>query len=473
MNHTNTDTDTIRDGIGKGRIRRIFFLGAGGSGMSALAALTADRGFIVSGCDAHDGEGVEALRRAGCSVRVPEPRTLPDGVDLCVCSLALPDAHPLLAAAREHGIPVLSRAQWLGVISERYPVRIGVSGTHGKSTVTAMLSEIFLAVGRAPTVLCGADLRRGRCGYLPGGDGVLIYEACEYKKSFLYFHPTLSVFLNLEEDHPDTYPTVAELKAAFRTAAERTRGEVLYTRGSPLLAEAMDSIATSARTFGEEGNGAFFGWRTGEGTPGGGSFSFFEDGACLGEVHLRVPGAFQTANAAAAIGAARMAGVSFDAAAEGIARFGGIGRRMERIGTLQGRALYYDYAHHPTEIRAVLTTLAGMYKSVSAVFVPHTYSRTAALLDDFADSLKIANKVYILPIFAAREAPIPGICAQTLAQKIPGALTGSPREIYSRMLSDGTDAAVLLGAGDMSEMLSLCRGADTDGESFSREKEKT
>ncbi|HBJ19400.1 MAG TPA: UDP-N-acetylmuramate--L-alanine ligase [Clostridiales bacterium] len=439
----------------------ILFVGVGGVSVRTLAMYSARLGYPVRGCDREESPATDALRAAGIFVTSHHAAENARGAGLVVYTLAVPEDVPELRYAREHHIPAVSRAEFLGALMTRFGTRIGVSGSHGKSGTTAKLAAMFRLAGRRPTVFCGADLGEGT-PWLFGGEDTLIYEACEYRDSFLHFFPTVSVFLNLELDHTDYFPDLDALTASFLAAADRSPVSVLNADDRNLRTVA-ERTKSRPILFGE-GEDFDFGYRVTDISHGYVTFRAYEGGEALGDVTLGTPGRFQAVNATAAIAAARTVGIDFSYLRAALHRDTGIPRRLERLGTFRGRPVYYDYAHHPTEIRTTLKTLSEMTGGgVTVIFSPHTYSRTAALFSDFVGALRTATSVVLLPIYPAREAPIPDITSEALAEAIgESAVVQSAADAVSYVVEHTEGAIVLLGAGDLTLPLAQIR-ASLDG----------
>ena len=437
--------------------RRLWFIGIGGVHMSLMAEMAAARGYAVSGSDRCAGAGTERLREAGIAVSFGHRAERVLGMDAVIYTLALSRDNPEYAAAVHLGIPVISRADFLSFLMQEYPFRIGVSGCHGKSTVTAMLAEILTAAGRDPAVFCGAPLRHPATG-VPSGD-VCVFEACEYEDSFLCLSPTLSVILNVELDHVDYFPSVEGVQQSFGVfaALPGAGGTVLVNAECQRAMACTESTLAQRVTFGVNvGDFHARDVKFVQGTP------VFEpvlpDGTALPPLALRVCGRHNLSNAMAAFAAAMLCGVSPRVAATALAGFRGAGRRMEYRGLLRGARLFDDYAHHPTEIAATLRTAREMAGSgrVFAVFQSHTYSRTAAFFAEICEALRLADHVLIADIYAARETNRLGMSAEVLATGVgdradaPGSLADIAR-VLERELGSG-DLAVVMGAGDIDRL---------------------
>ena len=437
---------------GKGRL---FFIGIGGVHMASLAIFSQKRGFFVGGSDRAESEATARLCRAGIEVRIGHDEAAIEGYDAVIYTLAIDPENPEYRAAVERGLPLFSRADYLGYLMSLYPRRIGVAGSHGKSTVTAMLAEIFVEAGRDPVVFCGAPMRRFGGGLLAGEGGDFLFEACEYEDSFLSFSPTLAVILNLRHDHVDYFPDMQSFKKSFAAfgALPGEQGTVLYPAGDADCLEALSATPARRATFGLCGGD--FTVRQLRLERGRAVFTLVLCGVAAGEVRLRVPGEHNLLNALAAAGAAYLSGVEPRAIVRGLCEFGGAGRRMEYRGRLCGAPIYDDYAHHPDEILATLTAARQMNGKgrLFAVFQSHTYSRTAAFLPEIGAALRLADRVLVAPIYPARETDTLGMSGERIAASVGerASAHGSIAEI-ARCLSQEVaphDTVVVMGAGDI------------------------
>lgn len=431
---------------------KVYFIGIGGVGMSALAeALLAD-GASVYGSDREKSERTERLRSFGAEIYPSQSGENIEGSmpDLVVYTLAVDSQNGEYRTAMDMKIPTVSRAQLLGAVIKRKKYSIGISGSHGKSTVCAMLYGIFEAAKVPSELIIGAPLSDGRT-YIKGED-TIIYEACEYRDSFLKMTPSLSVFLNLELDHTDYFPDISALKASFIKAAELA-GTVLLCTDDVNLNSIMPMIKKTVYTFGYADTADY---RITDVTENDGKYGF-----CLslgkeplGRFQLSIPGKFNVTNAAAAIAAAHIRGINPLCAQRALEKFSGIPRRLERIGEYGGAAVFYDYAHHPSEMKAGIGAIRDMgYRRVGLIFCPHTYSRTSALWREFIDAICSSDVSVITDIYAAREEPISGVDSKRLAR---AAVQSGAECAYRRggeavrFISErNPDAIVLMGAGDL------------------------
>ena len=435
--------------------KKLWFIGIGGVHMASLARLSLARGFSVSGSDRVRSARTEELRHIGVTVQIGHDATGVVDADAIIYTLAISPDDPEYRAACALGIPCISRAEFLGFLMRKYPVRIGVAGSHGKSTVTAMLGEIFMRAGRSPTVVCGAEMPCGEA-LLIGNGTDFIFEACEYEDSFLCFSPTLAIVLNVQHDHVDYFPTPDALQASFSRfcALPGEGGAVLFGAQDATAARIAASAPATTVGFGAEQGDCHAAQLTL--TRGFADFYPVFRGETGPRITLRVPGAHNAENALAAFAAARLSGIDAATACAALCEFRGAARRMEYRGMLCGARVFDDYAHHPTEIAAAIAaarTLLGHGGRLRAVFQSHTYSRTARFFEEICTALRAADRVLVADIYAAREEPIAGITAEALARGI-GAhadFVGDFSDIAKRLLQELApgDLLLVMGAGDV------------------------
>ncbi len=428
--------------------RRLHFVGTGGVSMYSLARLAIENGALVSGSDREHSERTRLLSALGAQIFIGHSPENVDGAFLVIYSQAISPDNPELISASEQGIPTASRAEYMGVLMRGYSNRIGVSGSHGKSTVTAMLDAIFTAAGLRPTVLSGAELPSGEPFRLGGGD-FLIYEGCEYKDSFLSFCPTVSVGLNMELDHTDYFADIEQMKRSFVKALGRATDFAVICYDDQNLRQILPKIKARAVTYGSR-EGSLYRYSITSFYEGGFEFTLKKYDSVLGIFRLNLPGVFNIANAVAAITVALEYGIELKIIQEAIGSFCGIKRRLELIGRRFGRDIYYDYAHHPTEISAAITALKTLRAGpLTVIFKPHTYTRTRDLWQGLVDSLSLADYLILGDIFPAREEPLPDITSERLAAEIPGAMYCPDDEITRAIYLRTGGTVVLMGAGDL------------------------
>ncbi len=399
----------------------IHLMGIGGTGLSAIARVLHARGWRVSGCDRAANPTLDALRALGIDARVGHDPGHVTGVDLVLRSSAVPPTHPEVQAARAAGVPVVTRRDFLPTLTAGYRT-LAVAGTHGKTTTTGMLAWALEALGQDPTLVLGADLPpwgNARVGRGPW----FVIEADEYDHMFLGLQPEVAVLTMLEHDHPDLFPTWEAYLDAFAAFARQVRGALVVRADDPgvqaLLAR-TPSLRARVRTFALRGP-ADYQVQVGPVTEVGGHA--YRLGLPTGgwvEGRLAVPGAHNVANAAAALAVVHHLGLDVQDAAQALASFPGAARRFSVLAEREGIVWIDDYAHHPTEIRATLAAARERFPghTLWAVWQPHTFTRTRTLWPQFVDALQHADAVLILPIYAAREGPLPGVHAAALARDV-------------------------------------------------------
>lgn len=446
----NQNNETLRTLLKKQGLR-VHFVGIGGVSMYSLAILSKKTGYLVSGSDIFVNERCRDLTLRGISVNDGHTAECIGDHDLVVCSHAIAEDNPERVIAGERGIMTVSRAEYLGELMLRYRERIGVSGTHGKSTTVALLERIFTSSGRNPTVLSGAELESGS-PIREGGD-TLIYEACEYRESFLSFSPSVALATNLELDHTDCYENICALRTSFTKALSRASKVAILNLDDENLRKIYPEIKkkTEVVTFGQSA-GCEYGYFVNSFNENGYRFSLTRFGSEIGIFELNLLGIHNVTNAVAAIVLSLECGIPVEQVREAVASFSGIARRLEYIGSRHGRKVFYDYAHHPTEIAAGINTLKMVFKEpITVVFKPHTFTRTASLWEDFCTSLSLADRVLLTDIYPAREKPIEGITSKRLAEDIGFSAEYCPdSEVVAHLDSQHIKGpVVLMGAGDL------------------------
>lgn len=425
--------------------------------MSSLAMLCHRAGLRVAGSDRAKNHLTEKLVSAGIPVYEGHDASHPDGFDAVVYTGAVSSDNPELVSAAERGVPIIYRAALLGDFMKSYPCRIGVAGMHGKSTTTGMIAHLLASAGKDPTVVSGAVMPEFDGAYAVGGQETFVFEACEYKNSFLDFFPTIAVILNLDLDHTDFFPDMEAIRTSFARYAA-----IAGESGGVSLVNGDDENALLAT---QNENRILFGFsegcrfRAAEEREENGRWTFT---ACDGErkigtFSLRVPGKHQIYNALAAIACGELLGLTESELKRGIETFSGVARRLEHRGAFGGADLYLDYAHHPRELEATLKTARAMASGrVLCAFEPHTYSRTAALYPDFCRVLSEADMTVLLDVYAARETDTMGIVPQTMARDIRGGVYAPSYETAAELLKSEArpgDVLLILGAGTIDTMM--------------------
>ena len=433
---------------------RIHFVGVGGISMSSLAVISAGMGYTVSGSDMKRSAMTERVAESGVKVSYGHCKENVMGADAVVYTAAAHSDNPELDYCDKNGIPLISRAEYLGWLMSAYNCRIGVSGTHGKSTVTSMLTEIYMSGEKDPTVVSGAVLDSIGGAYRLGSRDYFIFEACEYCDSFLSFFPTTTVVTNLEYDHADYFKAMEQLRQSFRGYLSLGTVAVLNADDDEALA-LKNGYNGRAVTFSAKGNGDYNAEGIAYGSFGS-TFTLTKNGEKLVDISLNVPGEHNVLNALAAAAAAYENGCDCKAIADGLAAFRGAKRRFEFVKITEGGAkVYNDYAHHPSELRATIGAAKSMGGRVVAVFQPHTYSRTASLFDDFTRAFADADLTLFADIYAARETDTLGVSSEMLAEKTKNSLYLGDFESIAKYVKENcgeNDTVLLLGAGDVIEI---------------------
>ena len=427
----------------------VHLVGIGGVSMRPLGLVLKGMGMQVTGSDMSASDGTRELEEKGIPVAIGHNAENIAGADCIIRTAAAHNDNPEIAAARASGIPVFERAQAWGEIMKSYKNAVCVSGTHGKTTTTSMLTHILMAADMDPTVMIGGYLPLLHASHRVGHGDTILLESCEYCDSFLNFFPTLAVVLNVEEDHLDYFKDLADIQKSFHQFAEMATFGVVANGDDPHTVKAMEGI--NYVTFGlGEGNRIHAAnmcpdWR---------HFEVLCDGEFYCHLDMGVLGRHNAMNALAAAAAAWMMGIPGQTVSEGLESFHGAGRRMEFKGQFNGADVYDDYAHHPDEVAATIAAVRNAMpdKRLVLAFQPHTYSRTSALFEDFVRELGKADVLVLADIYAARERNTIGISSAQVAEKIPGAVyceTLPEVTEYLRANVREGDVVITMGAGDI------------------------
>lgn len=440
----------------------VHFIGIGGISMSGLAEILLQAGFAISGSDAHETGLTEHLARLGAKIAYPQKaENIEEGIDVVVYTAAIHEDNPELAEARRRGLPLLSRAELLGEIMRNYRQAVAVAGTHGKTTTTSMLTGILMETELDPTVSVGGMLDCiGNRNVRIGAKDVFVAEACEYTNSFLSFFPTIEVILNIEADHLDFFKDLEEIRHSFRRFAELLPRDGYLILNSDIAdyEEWKEGIQANIITVGREAaKSDYTAANIRYDAYACASFDLCKHGEKVAEISLSVSGEHNVYNALAAIAAAEVLGVPMEAIQRGLLKFKGTHRRFEKKGEKNGVVIIDDYAHHPQEIEATLKAAKNYpHKKLWCVFQPHTYTRTKALMDDFAKALAMADEVVLADIYAARETDTLGVSSKDLAEKIQNRGTKAHyipefEDIEKFLLKNCMqgDLLITMGAGDI------------------------
>ena len=428
--------------------KHVHLVGIGGVSMRPLGLVLKGMGLTVTGSDMNSSVSTDELVANGIPVAIGHEASNVEGADCVIRTAAAHNDNPEIAAARSMGIPMFERAQAWGVIMQAYKNAICISGTHGKTTTTSMVTHILMAAEVDPTVMIGGYLPLLRAGHRVGKGDTIVLESCEYCDSFLNFFPTLAVILNIEADHLDYFKDLADVQKSFREFALLSTGGILANGDDPHVCQALEDVDYIS-----------FGFKSGNRVTAANICSDWRhldvicDDAFYCHLDLKVLGRHNALNALAAAGAAWMLGISGEFVSKGLAEFSGAERRMQFKGSFNGADIYDDYAHHPDELAATLEAVKTMdYNRVVVAFQPHTYTRTKALFNEFVRELKKADVVILPEIYAARERNTTGISSADLACEIPGAMYCETLPQVTKLLSQIAkpgDIVLTVGAGDI------------------------
>ncbi|MCQ2432808.1 MAG: UDP-N-acetylmuramate--L-alanine ligase [Clostridia bacterium] len=439
----------------------LFFIGIGGVSMSALAVIAKEQGYRTGGSDRAVSRNTEMLTSMGIPVFPGHAAENIEGYDAIIYNAAIGEQNPEYAAAKAKGLPLIYRADFLSYLMRGYKNGIGVAGMHGKSTTSAMISHLFLYAQRDPAILIGAELPELGRDFRSGHGDDFIFEACEYKDSFLSFRPSIAVVLNEEMDHPDYFKSMEQIHDSFHRYLQipgKTGHAVINADDEDVLLSA-EGCGVRTVTFGLENKEADYRGENIVFTDGFASFDIMKGQERFCHVVLSVPGKHNVYNALAAAAAADLCGITADVIVDGLHTFTGAARRMEFKGYLKNCGIkvpvYDDFGHHPSEVKTTLEGAKRMgYKRLRCVYQPHTYSRTAGLFEEFCGAFDAADEVIFADIYAAREVNTFGVSSEQLAARIPQAVYEPDWGNVMKMLVEGGeegDLIVIMGAGDISK----------------------
>ena len=435
-------------------VKRIHFIGIGGAGMCPLAEILHSKGYVLSGSDNNETDTLQRIRSLGIPVVLGQsPENIGDAEMVVFTAALLPD-NPELVAARKMGVPTFERSKLFGAVTRKFGNCIGVCGTHGKTTVTSMLTQILLKSGVDTSAVIGGRLPLINSNGRVGTEDLLVCEACEFANTFLDLSPSVALILNIDADHLEFFKTMENLIASFGRFAALARDAVIFNGDDEKTLIAVEQGGEKEHiSFGYSDKNDYYAENI---SFRHGAFAVFDlmyKGEKKATVELAVPGKHNILNALAAIAAAHYAGVSFEDAARNLTSFTGAGRRFEKLAEINGITVVDDYAHHPAELKVTLESAMNMdFTTVWAVFQPFTFSRTYMLLDDFAEVLAIADKVVMTEIMGSREINTYDIHTEQLAAKIPGSVWFESFDTVAQYLYDNVkpgDLVITLGCGDV------------------------
>lgn len=437
----------------------IFFIGIGGIGMSGLAELMIDQGCRVAGSDNNSSHITKKLEKLGAKIyKGHDEKNIGEDIDLVVYTSAISDDNPELVKAKKLNLNIMDRAEFLGLIMKYYTHSICVSGTHGKTTTTGMLSSVLLETNLEPTIFLGGEMASLGGNFKLGSNNLLLTEACEYKRNFLKFNPTMEIVLNIDEDHLDYYRDLNDIENAFTEFAE------ILPEDGFLIANVENknlfkSVNCKVSTFGLTDEADYYPSEINFfPTP---SYTLMHKGEKIAVITLQTFGEHNILNSIAVAAACIMLNIDIEIIKRGIYNFKGTQRRYEHKGSYKGAVLIDDYAHHPVEMKATLNTAKTYSKGkIITVFQPHTYTRTISLLDDFAEALKLSDITILLDIYAAREKDTGLVHSKDLLNKMKEI---DAKGYYAKNFQEAADlvkefvkagdTVITMGAGSVNEVL--------------------
>ena len=440
------DEDKIIEGV-----RRIHMIGIGGSGMCPLAEILHSKGYELTGSDNNESDPLSRIRNLGIKVFMGHSADNIKGAQLVVYSAAISDDNPELKAAREQGIPTMERSHMLGALTRHFDNVIGVCGTHGKTTVTSMITQILILNKMDPTAVIGGKLPLINSNGIAGGSETMVCESCEFVDTFLQLSPDIAVLLNIDNDHLDYFKTMENLTLSFRKFLAMA-GRAYINGDDERAKKAAEDINADIVTFGFGEKNIYRAENIKRGKFGF-LFDVIKNGEKIISIEMHIPGRHNVLNGLAAFAVCYDMGVPAEGIKDAVQKFTGAGRRFEFLGEYGGFMLADDYAHHPTEIRATLSAAKELdYNRVIAVFQPFTFSRTALLKDEFISALSLADKVILTPIMGSREVNTYGISSENLAKGLKDAVIADGFENIADTViktAGKGDLVITMGGGDI------------------------
>lgn len=437
-------------------VKRIHFIGIGGSGMCPLAEILHKEGYQLSGSDNNETDTLNRIKSLGIPVTMGQKAENIEGAEMIIYTAALLPDNPELVAAKASGIPTFERSKLLGAITRIYTNSICICGTHGKTTSCSMATQVLIEASFDPTAVIGGKLPLTGSNGIVGHSEHMVCESCEFVDTFLDLTPDIAVVLNVDEDHLDYFKTFENLKNSFVKFASMATKVIIYNGDDANTVEVVNRAKEICKkpviSFGlNEGNDYRALNITNENEYE--AFDVEYKGNILGRVKLSIPGKHNIFNSLAVIAAAMYSGVKFESCINGIADFTGAGRRFEKLAEINGITIIDDYAHHPLELEVTLKTAMNMnFGKVYAVFQPFTYSRTAILFDDFVRVLSLPDQCIMTEIMGSREVNTYNIYTSQLAEKIPGSVWFNTFEEvaeYAVTRAQPGDCIITLGCGDI------------------------
>lgn len=442
-----TQTDILLENA-----KHIHMIGIGGAGMFPIAEILHAKGYDITGSDNNETDTLKRVRKLGVPVTLGHFPENVDGSDLVIYSAAIMKDNPELVSAAEKGIPTMERSYALGAITRRFDDVIGVCGTHGKTTVSSMITHVLIKAGKDPSAVIGGRLPLIDANGRVGKSDIMVCESCEYVDTFLKLSPDICVLLNVDRDHMEYFKTLERLKQSFHQFADSAK--ICIVNGDDGNAmSAVEGVSSKVITYGLSDKNDYYAQNIVYGKKTAGEYDLYKNGEFLTKVTVNVPGAHNISNSVAAAAAALEVGVTPNEFAENLKSFTGAGRRFEILAQINGVTIADDYAHHPKELEVTLNAAMNMgYNKVYAVFQPFTFSRTKMLLDDFSRVLQIPDKAVLSPIMGSREINTFNIHSEDLAAKVPECeLFQTFEEIADYIVNNAKsgDLVITLGCGDI------------------------
>lgn len=442
------------------QVKHIHMIGIGGSGMCPLAEILHGKGYFLTGSDNNESDPLTRIKNLGIKVYMGHRAENIKGAELVVYSAAIAADNPELKAAREQGIPTMERSHMLGALTRHFDNVIGVCGTHGKTTVTSMITQILILNKMDPTAVIGGKLPLINSNGISGKSETMVCESCEFVDTFLQLSPDVAVLLNIDNDHLDYFKTMENMTLSFHKFLKMAKTAYINGDDSRVLT-AADDIDADTITFGF-GADDFYRAENIESRKRGFAFDVVRDNKKIINIEMHIPGRHNVLNGLAAFAVCFDMGVSAEGIKDAVEKFTGAGRRFEFLGEYDGFMLADDYAHHPTEIKATLSAAKELdYNNVIAVFQPFTFSRTALLKDDFIKALSIADKVILTPIMGSREKNTYGIKSEDLAAGLHDVCVVDGFENIADKIEEIArpgDLVITMGGGDIYKAAHIIQG---------------
>lgn len=441
--------------------KKLHFVGIGGSGMCPLAEILHSKGYIITGSDVNEGDTIDRIRSLGIKVFMGHKAENVGDADILVHTAAVHEDNPELQYAKQHGIPVIERSILLGMVSRKFPNTIAVSGTHGKTTTTSMISQIMIYAGIDPTIIIGGKLPLIESNGRGGKSDIMVCEACEYVDTFLQLTPAVSVILNIDADHLDYFGTLENIIKSFRQFATQTTSTLIVNGDDDNSMKAVNGLNKEIITFGLNNRNSYYAENICVANGSYFNYDLMSGGKKLCHIELGVPGKHNILNSLGAAAACLNAGVSSSDIEKYIKTFRGAGRRFEIYGDFKGVTLADDYAHHPHEITATLDAARHLTKNkLWAIFQPFTFSRTKTWLNEFAQSLSVADHVILAEIMGSRETNIYNVHSSDIAAKLNNAVCIDAFEDIADYIVKNAqpgDFVITMGGGDIYKAAKLIR----------------